>query len=167
MPAYNTAAFIATAVQSVLAQKGVELELVVVDDASTDETAAVVQSVEDSRVRLLQNPERLGIGYSHNRVLAETDAPYVAHVDSDDIVRPGALRTLLSRIQRSPELGQVYCNFYQFRSDVPLTRDDIRRQIRTAGRLALLDVRRALIVHGMVANHLRVYRRTVLDALES
>jgi glycosyltransferase involved in cell wall biosynthesis len=168
MPAHNTAPFVETAVRSVLAQRGVDFELVVVDDGSTDGTTQRVErlaaSLGDSRLCFLRNESRRGIGSSHNRILNETDSQYVAHVDSDDLVRPGAFRTLRDRMTRSPDVGQVYCNFYEFRSGEPLSRGDIRAQRQSASKRATLDVRRALILHGMVANHLRFYRREALQA---
>src|SRR5512147_63035 len=92
MPARNAARFVAAAIDSVLRQEGIELELIVVDDCSVDNTAEVVASIRDRRVRLLRNPQRRGIGACHNLVLRHSRAPYIAHVDADDLILPGALR---------------------------------------------------------------------------
>jgi glycosyltransferase involved in cell wall biosynthesis len=90
MPAYNTAPFVGAAIKSVLDQEGVDFELIVVDDGSTDSTSDVVRSFHDARVRLIQNKQRMGIGYCHNLVIRESSSPFIAHVDSDDLVLPGA-----------------------------------------------------------------------------
>ena len=69
MPAYNTGKYIGQAIASVLRQQGIDFELVVVDDSSTDNTVDVVRSFRDPRVRLIENSERMGIGYCHNLVV--------------------------------------------------------------------------------------------------
>ena len=94
MPAYNVAPYIGEAIESVLSQEGVDVDLVVVDDGSTDRTAEVASRYADRGVRLIRNPTNRGISYSHNVVWRETSAPLIAHVDSDDRVLPGALAKL-------------------------------------------------------------------------
>ena len=79
------AAWIRDAISSVLLQEEIDLELVVVDDASEDETAAIVESIDDPRVRLLRNDRQRGISACHNRILDVTCTPFISHVDSDDI----------------------------------------------------------------------------------
>ena len=61
MPAYNAARFIRTAIESVLSQEAVDVNLVVVDDASTDATWEIVASYECDGVRALRNPARRGV----------------------------------------------------------------------------------------------------------
>jgi glycosyltransferase involved in cell wall biosynthesis len=167
MPARNTGRFIASAIESVLAQQGVDFELVVVVDASTDDTAAVARSFDDHRVRVLSNATPRGIAYSHNRVIAESRAPFIAHVDSDDRVLPGAFTALLAALRESPDIGQAHCQGFRVDSRARVSRDWMRVQrsrMRSRPR-SHHEYRRDLLVHGSVMNHLRMYRREVFDAV--
>ena len=84
MPAYNTERFIASAVRSVLAQTHGALELIVVDGASTDDTAERVRAVADERVRLVTLAANIGVSASRNVALREARASIVAFMDADD-----------------------------------------------------------------------------------
>jgi glycosyltransferase involved in cell wall biosynthesis len=167
MPARNTERCIGEAITSVLRQTGVDLELIVVDDGSTDGTAAVVESFDDPRLRLIRNATSRGISYCHNLVLDQSRSPYIAHVDSDDLILPGILAALVAKLESSPRLGQVHC----FHFDVDANGHTTREAFRARRRL-LLDARRAdfdykwqLMVLGMVANCLRTYRRSALETV--
>jgi glycosyltransferase involved in cell wall biosynthesis len=84
IPAYNAAPYILAAVGSVLAQRAVELELIVVDDGSTDETRALVDSVSDPRLRLLADTNH-GPAHARNQGCRAARATgYVAFLDADD-----------------------------------------------------------------------------------
>src|SRR5262245_10317185 len=109
MPAHDRAALIGAAIRSVLAQDDVELELIGVDGGSTDDTAAVVASFADPRIVVLRNQVRRGVAHCHNQVVAKSRAPFIAHVDSDDMVMPGALRKMVDRLSASTDHGQAHC----------------------------------------------------------
>ena len=87
MPAYNAAAFIEEAIQSVISQTITDWELLVIDDCSTDATAGIVEkmALRDCRVQLLVNETNLGAAGSRNRGLTIFRGKYVALLDSDDI----------------------------------------------------------------------------------
>jgi glycosyltransferase involved in cell wall biosynthesis len=159
MAARNAGRFIGEAIESVLCQDGVEFELVVIDDGSEDETGAVAASFRDPRIRLFRNDRSQGIGRSHNRVLAESQAPFVAHVDSDDIVLPGAFRRMLAAFENAPRVGQAHCHYLVIDEDGTVLGDS-SRSVRPG-----TDYRRELPVRGGIANHLRTYRRAALDAV--
>ncbi len=164
MPAYNTEKFIRESIESVLRQKEVDFELVVVDDASSDNTAEIVKSFQDPRVRLLRNHKNMGIGYCHNQVIRQSESIFIAHVDSDDVVLPGAFQKMVQKLQSDPELGQVHCHWIQIDEEGKLSRESfhsLRKMFRH--RTEERDYRRDLILHGCVINHLRTYRREVFD----
>ena len=167
MPARNAGRFIADAVASVLRQEGVDLELIVVDDASSDDTSAIVQGMGDPRLRLVRNARRAGVAACHNMVVRQSTAPFVAHVDADDVILPSALATLVRALERSPEAGQCYCHYLRIDASGKWFAHSPARQreLLLAQRPSGLDYRRALICHGMVVNTLRTYRRTALDVV--
>lgn len=94
--AYNCAPYLALAVESALAQEGVNVEVVIVDDASTDGTAEVARRYEKTgRVRLLMNEVNRGPSFSRNRAIQAARGDWVAQLDGDDWFASGRLATLL------------------------------------------------------------------------
>lgn len=164
MPARNAAPFLATAIRSVLNQEGIEVRLVVVDDASSDETARVARSFRDPRVTVFRNDEHRGIGFSHNRALEVAETPFIAHVDADDFVVPWALARMVAGLRERPGTGQAYCNFFMVGESGRISRAGHRHQVEflRSSRRTNSDYRKALLVHGMVANSLRTYPTEVL-----
>lgn len=84
MPAFNTGRWIRQAIQSVLDQTLTEIEILVVDDGSTDDTVAVVEGIRDERVRLLRQPENRGPSAARNVALDHAQGTWAAILDSDD-----------------------------------------------------------------------------------
>ena len=104
MPSYNTAPFIAESIRSVLAQTYTNWELIIVDDASTDNTAEIVDSCVrhpreggdlSSKIIFFQNDRNSGAAYSRNRALREARGKWIAFLDSDDLWAPEKLQTQL------------------------------------------------------------------------
>lgn len=95
VPAYNAEGTIAQAVASVLGQEGVQLEVLVVDDGSTDGTAAAVESISDRRVQYLSSPENAGPGAARDLGVLHATGHWIAFLDADDVFHPRRLCTLL------------------------------------------------------------------------
>jgi cellulose synthase/poly-beta-1,6-N-acetylglucosamine synthase-like glycosyltransferase len=104
----NYARFLPAAVESALSQTFPDLELVIVDDGSTDETSAVVQTyLSDARVRYLRTSHR-GASAARNTGLRLVRAPLVAFLDADDSWMPAKLVRQVALFQRDPALGVAY-----------------------------------------------------------
>ena len=97
VPAWNAAATIERALDSVLDERGVDLECVVVDDASTDATPELVQAVadRDPRVVLIRLSANGGVSNARNRGLAAAHGDWLAFHDADDVMLPGGLAALM------------------------------------------------------------------------
>lgn len=95
--AYNVAPFIEMAVRSALAQQGVSVEVIVVDDCSSDETAAIVARMQkaDPRVVLLCQPYRNGPGAARNAAIEKARGEWIAILDGDDLIAADRTRQLL------------------------------------------------------------------------
>jgi glycosyltransferase involved in cell wall biosynthesis len=99
--------YVGAAVASVLGQTLSDLELLVVDDASTDGTPALLAGLEDPRVRVLRNDEQRGLAASLNRGFDEARGTYVARLDADDVAMPRRLENQLTRMRSAPEVAVV------------------------------------------------------------
>ncbi|HOL87659.1 MAG TPA: glycosyltransferase family 2 protein [Anaerohalosphaeraceae bacterium] len=107
MAAYNTASFIRQAIESVLAQTYRDFELVVVDDGSTDGTAAVVQSFQDRRIRFFSQPHQ-NFASAINRAIQEAHGRFVLGVDSDDFIAPDYLERMITFVIQNPDYDYYY-----------------------------------------------------------
>jgi glycosyltransferase involved in cell wall biosynthesis len=110
IPMKNAEPFVRAAVESVLNQRGVDLEVVVIDDGSTDRSAAVVRAINDSRIRLIEGP-RTGISAAFNAGLAASKGEFLARCDADDLYPPDRLAWQLELLQQHPEIGAVCGSF--------------------------------------------------------
>lgn len=108
IPAYNSAAFIAEAIESVLVQSFNDFELLVIDDCSTDGTRDFVAhyAARDSRVVFLANKSNLGMVGNWNRCLAEARGEYIKFLFSDDLLSsPDALERLFRPLVADPSVS--------------------------------------------------------------
>ena len=96
IPAYNTEQYIAKAISSALEQTLKNIEVIVVDDCSTDNTVEVVESFDDPRLKLIKNPTNLGAGGARNNAIKAAQGKWIAVLDSDDWYAPQRLETLVS-----------------------------------------------------------------------
>lgn len=107
IPSYNHEAFVAESVQSVLDQTGVEVEVIVCDDASTDRSVSILQGIRDPRLKLLVHRQNLGASSAARHALAAATGDYVARLGSDDVCLPGRLALQAAFLQAHPEVGSV------------------------------------------------------------
>ena len=105
IPAYNAERYIKTAVKSVLCQTYQNLEVIVVDDASSDGTTEVVRTIPDSRVKLIRHDRNKGPGAARNTGIAACSpgSKWLALLDADDEWLPQRLEFLLSQVQENDQ----------------------------------------------------------------
>jgi len=113
VPAYNAERTVGDAIRSALAQGVDDLEVVVVDDGSTDGTSAVLErfAAADPRVRHLRQANA-GVAAARNHALEEARGRYASFLDSDDVLLPRYLETMGETLQRDPETGFADCDFW-------------------------------------------------------
>ncbi len=111
--AWNAQGFILTAINSALSQKGVSVEVIVVDDASTDSTCDVVESISDSRVRLFRSEKNGGPGAARNIGFAVAKGKWIAVLDSDDSMKQNRLKNMLDKAPIDADiLIDNFCELY-------------------------------------------------------
>ena len=134
MPVFDVAAYVEESVRSVLDQDFADLELIVVDDASTDGTNDVVHrlSSADHRLELVRLDHNGGPGHARNVALQHARGSYVMFLDGDDTLEPGALTRIFGRLQEAdhPELLLLnHVRTYETRSPLVNTRAGVLRSL--------------------------------------
>ncbi|WP_375416588.1 glycosyltransferase family 2 protein [uncultured Hymenobacter sp.] len=122
LPVYNVAAHITETIGSLLGQTYANFELLVLDDCSTDETAAKVQAIRDPRLRFIQNPRNLGRAGTDNAALAHVRGEFVAKMDGDDLCHPERLARQVAFLDQNPAVNVVGTWLQNFESSRYLAR---------------------------------------------
>lgn len=110
VPCYNYGRFLPDSVGSALAQEGVRVQVIVVDDKSTDDSALVAQRMAeaDPRVLALRNPENAGHVVTFNNGLEAATGEFIVRLDADDLLTPGSLARAVALFDAYPSVGLVY-----------------------------------------------------------
>jgi glycosyltransferase involved in cell wall biosynthesis len=157
IPARNAARFIGEALDSVFAQECGSVEVVVVDDGSTDGTAGVAQRYGRG-VRVIRQ-EASGSARARNRGLDETSGELVAFLDADDIWLPGKTRLQLDVLESRPEVGLVFSDMVAFRDG----RQEDRTYFQQRGFTGACTPS-SIFLHDMISTPTVILRRACLRA---
>lgn len=111
IPVYNGESFIAEAVESALIQQGAELDVVVVDDGSADNSAEIARAFEQVRVLVRSNG---GIGAARNTAIATASSDFLAFLDADDVWPPDRIGLMLAEFANDASLEAVFGHAVQF-----------------------------------------------------
>jgi glycosyltransferase involved in cell wall biosynthesis len=149
---WNNAETLPRAIDSILAQTLSDLELLVVDDGSTDSTPEVVESISDPRLRYVSLHHQ-GISASLNRGLAEATAPIVAVQDADDWSLPERLEHELAVLDARPDVAVAGARMREV--------DPTGNELRSRTAFAAGDVNRALLRFNPIPNSVAAFRREV------
>ena len=110
--AYNSEKFILETVNSVLNQTYKNIQLIVIDDCSTDNTYELLKTVNDERLEIYKNNINMGISYTCNRGIATCRGEYIAHTDSDDVWVADKIEKQLQFLQENPEYDACFSHAY-------------------------------------------------------
>jgi len=109
VPCYNYGRYLPDCLDSIFSQEGeFDFEVIVIDDASTDDTLEVLGAYTDSRIRLIRHEKNVGHVGTINEGLRATRGAYVARIDPDDRYRPRFLLSTVEKLRMHPEVGMVY-----------------------------------------------------------
>jgi glycosyltransferase involved in cell wall biosynthesis len=109
VPTYNRSSLVNEAVNSILLQTEKDLEIVLVDDGSTDNTSEVIEKINDDRIKYYYK-ENGGCASARNMGLRKSTGRYIAFLDSDDLWPKDFLSTMLKNLESQPEYGCAYCS---------------------------------------------------------
>jgi GT2 family glycosyltransferase len=121
VPCYNYARYLPGAVGSALAQPDVDVDVVIVDDASTDASAEVAEELErgDDRVRLVRHARNAGHVETSNEALSLATGEFVVKLDADDVLAPGSLARSTALMAAFPQVVFAYGRPVEFREEPP------------------------------------------------
>ncbi|GAA2217960.1 glycosyltransferase [Promicromonospora sukumoe] len=121
VPCYNYGRFLPQTVGSLVTQEGVDVEVIVVDDTSTDDSLAVARALaaEHPAVTVLANEHNLGQVGSFNRGWEQSTGEFVVRLDADDMLPPGALARATAVMEQYPRVGLVYGHPQHFEDGTP------------------------------------------------
>ena len=102
-PSYNSAAYIAEMIESILAQTYTNWELLITDDCSTDDSVKIIESyaTKDSRIKLFRLASNSGAGIARNKSIEEARGRYIAFCDSDDLWKPQKLEKQVNSCKKT------------------------------------------------------------------
>lgn len=115
IPAYNAESYVLEAIKSILAQDYTPVEILLVDDGSTDRTVERVQ-IAAPKVRIIRQ-QNAGVAAARNTGLREVRGSYITFLDADDIWLPGKLSAQVRYLQSHPEVGLVFHNWEVWKPD--------------------------------------------------
>lgn len=110
MPCYNSAASVAASVTSALEQTYRDIQLIVINDGSTDNTLEVLQGIDDDRMKIIQQDNH-GVCVARNYGLAEAKGEFIAFLDSDDSWDPRCLEKLHAALVSDEQAALAYCGW--------------------------------------------------------
>ncbi|MBR3698947.1 MAG: glycosyltransferase [Bacteroidales bacterium] len=109
---YNDGKYLLTTIKSILAQSYQNLEIIIVDDCSTDNSIDVINHFDDSRIRLYQNDKNYGCGYTKRKCVELANGEICGFVDADDSIVVNALEIMVEAHANHPECSMIYSKFY-------------------------------------------------------
>ena len=154
IPAYNARKYICDAIESVLTQDLRDLEVCIADDGSRDDTLALLAQNygTDPRLRVVSNPNG-GIGYASNRAIEMARGLYIGQLDSDDRLKPGALRQLADHLDAHPETVCVYSACERIDAAGTYVQDEYNWPHWSREKMMITSI----------AHHFRMFRRQAWD----
>jgi glycosyltransferase involved in cell wall biosynthesis len=154
--AYNSAATLGAAIDAILGQTLTEFELIVVDDGSSDDSAAIAEAIRDDRVRVLRMRSNVGISRSLNAGIEAASAPVIAVQDADDLSAPERLARQLALLDGRPDVAVVGCRMREV--------DEQGTELRSRTAFAAGDVRDVLLRFNPIPNTSAAFRRAAVLA---
>jgi glycosyltransferase involved in cell wall biosynthesis len=140
MPVYNAEAYVEMAIRSALASELRELEVIVVDDGSTDKSAAIVAGIEDPRVLMVRLRPSGRPSRPRNVGIARARAPYVAFLDADDLIKPDKLCAAVSALDCHPQAGFAFADFEHIDADGTVIRQSVIAEFTSFRTLANVPI---------------------------
>lgn len=167
IPAFNVETYLPQALQAVMEQTYNHLEIIVIDDGSTDGTWAVMQEYakRDNRIRIVQNPHNMGLIKTLNNGIGLCQGAFIARTDADDIAYPHWIETILATMLANPKLLAVssYLECFYGSDDVGLLGKHKKDGEIMTVPINHQDIQSTLIQHCCMSHPSILIRKEVFD----
>jgi len=130
IPFYNGASFLKEAVESVLSQGIEDMEIVLVDDGSTDDSVEKINQIKDARIKIMRQ-ENAGAATARNNGVKLATGKYISFLDADDIWAPNKLKLQLAEIEKEVGINMVYGQVKEFNDESVLSGLAIKPEEKT------------------------------------
>ncbi len=117
MPVYNRENLIENAIQSVLNQSYKNIELIIVNDNSSDKTLEQIKKIDDERIKVINNPINYGVSKSRNIALKESEGKYIMYLDSDNDWEKDYVKAMVGAFSVNPDADCLYSGQYVYEKD--------------------------------------------------
>lgn len=173
IPAHNAERCIAATVRSALSSDLSDLEVVIVDDGSSDRTVEVVRNIGDPRIVVLQISASGGPARPRNVGIERARAPYIALLDADDLLKPDKLSAAVQALDRHPDAGFAFGDFEKIDTEGRVLEPSVHSGARPMPELASSalenswrlisagELQRGLLDHNFIATSSVVMRKSV------
>jgi len=164
IPTFNQGGYVAAAVESALIQSGLETEVWISDDASTDGTGAELEKFsKNPRVHIHRQMANTGIACNAGWVISRPQTDYIVRLDSDDLLRPDYCRTLARLLEFYPQAAVAHCAVQEI--DSKGARGRVRRLARKSGFQQADEALRSAANGYRVAANICMFRKEALESL--
>jgi len=114
MPVYNASGFVKEAMESILNQSYRDIEFIIINDGSTDDSEKIIQSIKDNRIRYVKNEKNLGLIATLNKGIDLCEGTYIARMDADDISLPDRIKKQVEFMNKNLDIGVCGTDYIQF-----------------------------------------------------
>jgi len=160
MPVYNGEKHLVKSIASVLSQTFNNFEFLIINDGSTDNTAALIHKYQDHRIRLISNESNRGITYSLNSGLETAQGDYVARIDSNDLASPDRLKIQMAFLRHNPEIALLGSS-YSVIDDLDAVIKTVRSQTHSA------EIKWRLLFQNSIPHSSVIFKKGVARSLGS
>lgn len=158
MPVYNGARYLRSAIECILNQTFTDFEFVIVNDGSTDNSAEIIKSYSDPRIKLIEKEKNSGIVETLNQGIRAARGSLIARMDADDISLPERIKKQVNFLREHPEVGVLGTTMQLLNENGSLSDVDA---VVTEDE----DIRKALLVANMLVHGSVVVRRDILEKI--
>lgn len=138
LPVYNAGKYLTEAISSILNQSYQNFELLIINDASTDQSEKIIQSFSDNRIRLINNEKNLGLAQTLNRGLQLSKGEYIVRMDQDDINLEKRIKTQIDYLENHPDVSVLGCGARMVGPNLEFIREPKRPQTNIQNKWKLL-----------------------------
>lgn len=129
MPVYNSEKYLNEAIQSILNQTYENIELIIIDDCSTDFSKEIIKNINSEKINFIKNEKNMGVSFTRNLGFKLAKGKYIALMDADDISLPTRIKMQVEFLEKNKEFGLVSGHFESFKKYLYLEKKSIRKVI--------------------------------------